>query len=306
MKHLLTTSRVPKFYAILALIPQLALAGLDPTGAGGGGAATNLTAPGPIGSVTPGTGAFTTLSNTGAATNSAAGAVSAPALTISGVPSSAGTTTTDFPLLYINDASATASTTLNTAGTYFGVNGDGTQDLMNLLKDGVSMVKVDSVGMLTLKVGSSGAPAMALGGVSVYDNSGAGIVFRTGGVNRSYLAYNGAWMPVGQPWGWSSTADATGTPDTALHRNAAGVVEVNNGTAGTWRDLKLRNITPTGGVGLAAFTVATLPATAATGMFTGAMAYVTDATAPTYLGALTGGGAVVCPVFYNGSAWVSH
>ena len=59
-------------------------------------------------------------------------------------------------------------------------------------------------------------------------------------------------------------------------------------------------------VALKSYTVATLPSTAATGMVTGAMAYVTDATAPTYLGALTGGGAVVCPVFYNGSAWVSH
>lgn len=49
------------------------------------------------------------------------------------------------------------------------------------------------------------------------------------------------------------------------------------------------------------YTVATLPAGV-----TGATAYVTDATAPTYLGTLTGGGSVVCPVFYNGTAWVSH
>jgi hypothetical protein len=48
------------------------------------------------------------------------------------------------------------------------------------------------------------------------------------------------------------------------------------------------------------YTVATLPAGV-----TGARAYVTDATAPTFLGTLTGGGSVVCPVFYNGSAWVS-
>ena len=52
---------------------------------------------------------------------------------------------------------------------------------------------------------------------------------------------------------------------------------------------------------LQGYTVATLP----TGV-TGMTAYVTDATAPTYLGALTGGGAVTCPVFYNGTAWVSH
>lgn len=38
----------------------------------------------------------------------------------------------------------------------------------------------------------------------------------------------------------------------------------------------------------------------------GRVAYVTDATAPTYLGALVGGGAVVAPVFYNGAAWVSY
>lgn len=53
-------------------------------------------------------------------------------------------------------------------------------------------------------------------------------------------------------------------------------------------------------IGLKAFTVATLPAGTE-----GDMAYVTDASGPTYLGALVGGGAVKVPVFYNGSAWVS-
>lgn len=48
------------------------------------------------------------------------------------------------------------------------------------------------------------------------------------------------------------------------------------------------------------YTVATLP----TGVV-GARAYVTDATLPTFLGALVGGGAVTCPVFYNGTAWVA-
>jgi len=52
---------------------------------------------------------------------------------------------------------------------------------------------------------------------------------------------------------------------------------------------------------LKTYTVVTLPA----GVL-GDTAIVTDATAPTYLGALVGGGAVVCPVFYNGTAWVSH
>jgi hypothetical protein len=50
-----------------------------------------------------------------------------------------------------------------------------------------------------------------------------------------------------------------------------------------------------------AFTVATLPAAGTQGR----RAWVTDALAPTFLGALTGGGAVVSPVFDNGTAWVA-
>lgn len=50
-----------------------------------------------------------------------------------------------------------------------------------------------------------------------------------------------------------------------------------------------------------AYTVATLPAAGVAGR----RAYVTDATAPAFLGALIGGGAVICPVFDNGTAWVA-
>jgi len=57
--------------------------------------------------------------------------------------------------------------------------------------------------------------------------------------------------------------------------------------------------------GLARYTVATLPA-CSSGTTRDTMAVVSDATAPTYNGALTGGGAVVVPVFCNGSAWVAH
>ncbi len=50
------------------------------------------------------------------------------------------------------------------------------------------------------------------------------------------------------------------------------------------------------------FTVATLPTCNST--TEGLRETVTDATAPTWLGALTGGGTVVAPAFCNGSAWV--
>lgn len=52
---------------------------------------------------------------------------------------------------------------------------------------------------------------------------------------------------------------------------------------------------------LKSYTVATLPAGSE-----GDMAYVTDATAPTYNATLTGGGSVKVPVFRNATVWVSH
>jgi hypothetical protein len=51
-------------------------------------------------------------------------------------------------------------------------------------------------------------------------------------------------------------------------------------------------------------TVATLPTCNASAE--GQIKSVSDATAPTYNAALTGGGAVHVPVYCNGSAWVSH
>lgn len=52
---------------------------------------------------------------------------------------------------------------------------------------------------------------------------------------------------------------------------------------------------------LKGYTVATLP----TGV-TGDVAYVTDALAPAFLVTVAGGGAVVTPVFYNGTNWVAQ
>lgn len=59
-----------------------------------------------------------------------------------------------------------------------------------------------------------------------------------------------------------------------------------------------------GTLSTAGYTVATLPAAAPQAVI-GARAYVTDALACTFLGALTGGGSTFCPVEYNGSAWIA-
>jgi hypothetical protein len=56
------------------------------------------------------------------------------------------------------------------------------------------------------------------------------------GTNASAL---GLVFQAAKNLGWAATTP-DGAPDTALSRNAAGVVEINNGTAGTFRDLQLR------------------------------------------------------------------
>lgn len=62
------------------------------------------------------------------------------------------------------------------------------------------------------------------------------------------------------------------------------------------------NLTATGTIKAGGYTVANLPAAG----IVGRTAYITDASSPTYLGTLTGGGTTKCPVFDNGTAWVSH
>lgn len=90
--------------------------------------------------------------------------------------------------------------------------------------------------------------------------------------------------------------------------NGAGVISIPTATIlklglvkpdGVTINISAGGVISTGGSG--GYTVATLP-TAGT---VGRTAWVTDAKAPTFLGVLTGGGAVVCPVFDNGAAWVA-
>lgn len=58
---------------------------------------------------------------------------------------------------------------------------------------------------------------------------------------------------------------------------------------------------PAGPSRLVSYTVATLPGAPTKGD----LAAVTDATAPTFLGLLVGGGTTYTPVVYAGAAWVS-
>jgi hypothetical protein len=104
--------------------------------------------------------------------------------------------------------------------------------------------------------------------------------------------------------------------DTAIQANQIVDLRVTEGSTNVAVTGGSINGTPIGGTTPAAVAATTLSATAtiATGVYTvatlpagvqGQRAYVTDATAPTFLGALTGGGTVKCPVFRNATTWVS-
>jgi hypothetical protein len=93
---------------------------------------------------------------------------------------------------------------------------------------------------------------------------------------------------------FSSTSTYGGSKDIGLARNAAGLLEINNGTAGTLRDLYLRRER------FEAVTVANLPAAAS---WPGTVQYVTDANATTIGSTVAGGGANKVLVWSDGTNW---
>jgi hypothetical protein len=109
--------------------------------------------------------------------------------------------------------------------------------------------------------------------------------------------------------GWSPSTNELLSADTVLTRSATGVVAIGLTGSNASGSLNLTNLTASGTVNTVGvtssapvyfprYTVTTLPAAT-----TGAVAIVTDALAPTFLGLLTGGGTSVTLVLYNGSAW---
>ena len=95
---------------------------------------------------------------------------------------------------------------------------------------------------------------------------------------------------------------APGYIDTGISRIGVAAIGIGNGTnQNTGGSLTLADINMSGTIKPGIFTVATLPAAGTVGR----ISVVSDATAPSYLGALVGGGTVKTPVFDNGTEWVS-
>jgi hypothetical protein len=206
---------------------------------------------------------------TAAQANSTAGAASLPAMRWTGVPF-AGTGTTSLPLVYINDANATASTTLNTAGTYFGVNGDGSQDLMNIMRDGVSRLKIDSTGAITASNSAGNAYIGMLANILTIGGTISAINGPINNIGR-YHSYNGSYY--GAEAGYSTN------PDVTLSRNAAGVWQMGTTAANASGSLVLTNLTASG-------TLSVTGATTLTGNLTSNGAYISTPQA------ISGNGAV--------------
>jgi len=119
---------------------------------------------------------------------------------------------------------------------------------------GTALAFVDSVGKIrsnaNIMAGTGSGPVtFEMGFVGYgfsYNSNGEPIAT----INQTARVALGINVRVGSngafTWGNAAHAGSNATTDTALSRNAAGVVEINNGTAGTYRDLKVRDIISSG------------------------------------------------------------
>ena len=157
-------------------------------------------------------------------------------------------------------------------------------------------------GTLVIANGGTGATSAA----AARANLGAGTVTSVGGTGT----VNGITLTGTVTTAGSLTLGGT-LSGVSLTTQVTGVLPIANGGTGTTGigtvfaslTTNVSGILPVanGGNGLgAAYTVATLPAASTQGR----RSWVTDALAPVFLAAPVGGGAVVCPVFDNGAAWV--
>jgi hypothetical protein len=130
--------------------------------------------------------------------------------------------------------------------------------------------------------------------------TGAGTTVVTGTYPSFNITSNDAFVGTVTSVGGTGTVNGitlTGTVTTAGNLTLGGTLSGVSLTTQVSGILPVAN----GGNGLgAAYTVATLPTPGTQGR----RSWVTNALAPTFLAAPVGGGAVVCPVFDNGTAWV--
>lgn len=200
-----------------------------------------------------------------------------------------------------------------------------TADRLNFVTNGTSRWYINSSGTLFSPTGSAVSTTGTLfGGAYFYStdtDSGFsrladGVLGLTNNGNTSNYFFSanrtgfGSTTPLAR-LSASSTVDVTaifdqqGTSDILQLRDSGQVVFVvqDGGKVGIGTTTPQATLAVEGLIQTNEYTVATLPT--CNSLTRGSRAHVTDASAPTFLTALTGGGAVVAPAFCNGTTWVA-
>lgn len=170
---------------------------------------------------------------------------------------------------------------------------DGVKIAGNAAGSGVTFQATSSGSNAPINLTTKGTGNVFLSGQDVQATLQANRYFIVKGPsnNVAYISANGDHAAVSGAvikWDSSATNVFGGSDDTGLARNAASVVEINNGTAGQSGVLLLRGRT-----------FANLPASPVVGM----QATVTDSNTTTWGATIAGGGANTVLAFYNGTAW---
>ncbi len=141
---------------------------------------------------------------------------------------------------------------------FFGFTSDVTTPTNGNLDTALTRV---SAGVAALGTGTAGSAAGTLLLTKVGLNTGSFINFTSNSILLEpsgnplagfYTSSVNFDLGSGILLGWESTTSISNSPDTGFARHAAGVVEVNNGTAGTLRDMTMRNLTLSGGIATSA------------------------------------------------------
>jgi len=272
--------------------------------------------PGAIGGTSAAAATFTSLTATGRVIKSVNGAASAPPVSLTGTWFTGGTSTTTKPLFLV-EPDGTTSAAWSTAGTGIGVNASSSfiGNLLDLQVNGVSYLVI---GKNKIAIGRNANYILFAGGTDTSETPTGAC-----GNGAFRISYNGYYA-------WSSGADPSGTLDLRLYRDSANTLAQRNGTSGqvsrtyrTYADasnyervgLDVSSNTFTFGpqaagtgtlrplyISTGSITVASLASAATVGA--GSRAFVTDATATTFLSTVTGGGSNKVPVVSDGTNWL--
>lgn len=148
------------------------------------------------------------------------------------------------PLNVYSSTGSVVLGSLSDAGYRLDVQNSGTSGTMRLY----DQTAITGVTSLLMRAGAGQSMNQL---ITFEDNTGAPLSqvgmdgafsYLTGGVRTALVYSNTLGLGANGQLAWRNTASwDSGSVDTALMRNAAGIVEINNGSAGTFRDLKVRN-----------------------------------------------------------------